>query len=425
MSAFSEAFNIARKQGVSEFNFNGKRYNTRKAGETDNQWKTYLSGFQKPTENSNSGGFTFTAGTMNNGKFTPLDNGANLGNNMDLARNYLTNRMVSLNTPLTSDSTRSYRDNGFSNVDDYYTWLGTDAGKNSDQGKIWNNYLAFTVGAKNPEEARRKAYDAIMAQAGVRGNFGKRDSRRLAEQLQKMNTNEYYDDFLRGFQKANPETFEAVRTYLNNPVKHQQGGTISDEDKIKQAFAEFCKANNLQPNEDSWAQFQEYLQQMTEQQTQMAKLGAKLNYIRSIKGECPEGTEKYYFKAGGRICSACRGMRTAEEGMEMPSKPKKKAISKVVSDFRTKQGNTSKTTVYTKADDARHASLASKNAQGKATPAEKAELKNLQSKFKSQSKNVQRQFEVSEDKCGGKMKKHFNGGTIDLIKLRSLLNLNK
>ena len=72
-----------------------------------------------------------------------------------------------------------------------------------------------------------------------------------------------------------------------------------------------------------------------------------------------------------------------------------------------------------------HASLASKNAQGKATPAEKAELKNLQSKFKSQSKNVQRQFEVSEDKCGGKMKKHFNGGTIDLIKLRSLLNLNK
>ena len=107
MSAFSEAFNIARKQGVSEFNFNGKRYNTRKAGETDKQWKTYLSRFQKPTENSNSGGFTFTAGTMNNGKFTPLDNGANLGNNMDLARNYLTNRMVSLNTPLTSDSIRS------------------------------------------------------------------------------------------------------------------------------------------------------------------------------------------------------------------------------------------------------------------------------------------------------------------------------
>ena len=111
---------------------------------------------------------------MNNGKFTPLDNGANLGNNMDLARNYLTNRMVSLNTPLTSDSIRSYRDNGFSNVDDYYTWLGTDAGKNSDQGKILNNYLAFTIGAKNPEEARRKAYDAIMAQAGVRGNFLRR-----------------------------------------------------------------------------------------------------------------------------------------------------------------------------------------------------------------------------------------------------------
>ena len=78
--------------------------------------------------------------------------------------------------------------------------------------------------------------------------------------------------------------------YNMNPyiIKNQQGGKMSDEEQIKQAFAEFCKANNLQPNEDSWKQFQEYLQQLAEQQTQVARLGAKLNYINQIKGKCPK-----------------------------------------------------------------------------------------------------------------------------------------
>nr|DAS31875.1 MAG TPA: hypothetical protein [Bacteriophage sp.] len=86
----------------------------------------------------------------------------------------------------------------------------------------------------------------------------------------------------------------------------------------------------------------------------MARLGAKLNYIRQIKGECPEGTYKYYFKAGGRICSACRGMRTAEEGMEMPAdKTKKKAISSTVSNMRTSKSNVKVVPTYTKQDNTR------------------------------------------------------------------------
>lgn len=36
-----------------------------------------------------------------------------------------------------------------------------------------------------------------------------------------------------------------------------------------------------------------------------AKFGSKLNYIRSIKGACPEGQELVYFKEGGRICKKC------------------------------------------------------------------------------------------------------------------------
>ena len=425
-SAFAEAFDTARKQGVSEFNFNGKRYNTRKKGESVNQWEDYISGFKKP---ANEGGFTYTAGTLNNGKFTPISSNSKL-DNIDQVKNYLVNKPTSgttvttLNNPLNRDTIRSYRDNGFNNVDEYYTWLGTDAGKNSDQGKIWNNYLSFTAGATNPEEARRQAFDAIIAQANVSGNFGRRDSRRLAEQLQKMNTSSYYEDFLRGFKNTSPETFESVRTYLNNPVKQQQGGKMNEEEQIKQAFAEFCKVNNLQPNEESWAQFQQYLEQAAQQQTQMAKLGAKLNYIKNIKGECPEGTEKYYFKAGGRICSACRGINTAEEGMEIQSKGNKKAISSTVQNYRNSQASAT-TSVYSMADSKNHEKLASKRAKGKLTPQEEQEYKRLTSKFRNQSKSVQSKYSTDMDKCGGKMKKHFNGGAIDLVKLRSLLNLNK
>jgi hypothetical protein len=36
-----------------------------------------------------------------------------------------------------------------------------------------------------------------------------------------------------------------------------------------------------------------------------AKLGAKLNYLRKIKGLCPEGQELVYMKEGGRMCPKC------------------------------------------------------------------------------------------------------------------------
>lgn len=54
---------------------------------------------------------------------------------------------------------------------------------------------------------------------------------------------------------------------------------------------------------------QKYIQAAQQQLsggTQVARLGAKLNYIKQIKGDCPEGEELVYFKKGGRFCKACR-----------------------------------------------------------------------------------------------------------------------
>lgn len=54
---------------------------------------------------------------------------------------------------------------------------------------------------------------------------------------------------------------------------------------------------------------QKYIQAAQQQLsggTQIARLGAKLNYIKQIKGDCPEGEELVYFKKGGRFCKTCR-----------------------------------------------------------------------------------------------------------------------
>lgn len=67
------------------------------------------------------------------------------------------------------------------------------------------------------------------------------------------------------------------------------------------------------------AQAQQQSQQQAPQQAQRAKNGAKLEYIKYLRGECPEGYEMKYFKAGGKMCKKC--MRKKAEGGQMPNDP--------------------------------------------------------------------------------------------------------
>jgi hypothetical protein len=63
--------------------------------------------------------------------------------------------------------------------------------------------------------------------------------------------------------------------------------------------------------------------------TPMARLGIKLNYIRSLKGACPEGQEVKYFKEGGRMKCKCVDKAAGGEKVsgkkEIESFKKKKA----------------------------------------------------------------------------------------------------
>lgn len=52
------------------------------------------------------------------------------------------------------------------------------------------------------------------------------------------------------------------------------------------------------------------------QSAQMARLGAKLNYIKQLRGICPEGYEMQMFRSGGRVCKKCM-KKKAEQGTKM------------------------------------------------------------------------------------------------------------
>lgn len=79
-------------------------------------------------------------------------------------------------------------------------------------------------------------------------------------------------------------------------------------------------------------QYQQFVQTM-QNGTQSAKKGAKLNYIKSLRGVCPEGFELGYFKEGGQICAKCVEKREKMGGI--PFKPiQGEKGTKVVQDFK-------------------------------------------------------------------------------------------
>ena len=70
------------------------------------------------------------------------------------------------------------------------------------------------------------------------------------------------------------------------------------------------------------AKYQEFMQRL--QGGVKAKLGAKLNYYKSLKGICPEGQELIYYKVGGRICKACQ--KKMQKGNKFQKENKLNAI---------------------------------------------------------------------------------------------------
>lgn len=119
---------------------------------------------------------------------------------------------------------------------------------------------------------------------------------------------------------------------INVYGKYQQGGTMNNQEELQKAFLAYLiqdaaqQGIQLQSEQDlqNYAQqlgeegikakYQEFMQKM--QGGVMAKLGTKLDYIKKLKGICPEGYELTYFKVGGRICKSCQKKHHTELAQE-------------------------------------------------------------------------------------------------------------
>lgn len=107
-----------------------------------------------------------------------------------------------------------------------------------------------------------------------------------------------------------------------------------NEQELQQAFIQFLAqktgAKNQQELEAAIQQlgeeglkqaYAEFMQVMQQQQVQAAKFGAKLNYIKQLRGQCPDGYEVKYFRNGGTVSKGCVACKKQAEEINTPSDP--------------------------------------------------------------------------------------------------------
>lgn len=164
--------------------------------------------------------------------------------------------------------------------------------------------------------------------------------------------------------------------------------------KIMTAFGKWAQAKGLdiqqlQGNEQALEQAMgQFLQEMQASQAPKAKFGAKLNYIRELKGNAPEGMMVEYYKCGGQ---------TKKRFVKAAGGEKVKDGKKEIANFK-------------KACRGRKFEDGGKQSQNEILP-----IKNPKGK---PSKNINRGGTKSKlplQKCGSKVNKHQHGGSLNRV----------
>lgn len=142
---------------------------------------------------------------------------------------------------------------------------------------------------------------------------------------------------------------------------------------------------------------QQVIETMKQQQGIKAKLGAKLQYIRKIKGLCPEGEELVYMKKGGKVCPVCQKKK---EEVKMAQK------GNAITDFKDSR----KKSDY---DVNEHNRLIKKYQAGKTSKEELRKLQEMnkhpeathEESYQATKRSVNKKTLVKKNACGSKMKK--------------------
>ena len=146
-----------------------------------------------------------------------------------------------------------------------------------------------------------------------------------------------YDTFKKS---TNPTKDNSIPKFIDpkqfiKPAKKQQGGQLNmNEQELQQAFIQFLaqktgaktqqelEAAIQQLGEEGLKQaYAEFMQLIQQQQVRAAKFGAKINYIKKLRGQCPDGYELQYYKSGGQLCKKCMKKQVMQEGGGLPQDP--------------------------------------------------------------------------------------------------------
>ena len=350
---FKTAWTNARNSGLGTFTWNGKSYNTMKRGETQQQYNSWLSKQNKPTQQATPikgtpgygihvGNGSVTLSTPN-GSTTDITNSHNVStliNNGNykapnlggMTTNYLENKSLDSYSELTKhnfdrgDIRQGMRANGI-NPYDYLssdrkqlrTYLNNPTTDNYTQsvskiigdGKIQQNML------NNAVQNQTSQYQLTKPNLG----YNPSQNNQLVNLKFKQGGQMY--KYAAGAQMVQPQQTSGQQGIEQQAMALVQAAMQGDQ-KANQTIQKIMQA--AEQGDQQAAQVAQLLKNIVQQMkgSRKARLGAKLDYIKQFIGECPEGQEVVYFKKGGEICKMCAGKKMQDGGKSDPIKEFKK-----------------------------------------------------------------------------------------------------
>ena len=333
MSTFRDLWKQHRAAGDSMFTYNGHSYNTLKKGEKMSDWSKILRAGQLDQYNN----------YINN---TNLNANQATGKLMDMSYNYkkqAAGQPVS-NIPLEAASV-----------------FGTGTDQNGQP--ISSQPIPLTQDIQiEPIQTTPNSFNRSDIRKWIKANLGinpysltgdqRRAIRMVANGTADSNDTSLYNQIKNTYKLTDGSQWFKNGGMINY---YQQGGQAQEDptQKIvalvqaaqqgdKQAIQALQQVEQAAKQGDKQAmQIMQIVQQIMEQQNQAqaAKHGAKLNYLASLRGICPEGSHTEYFKAGGQICRKC--IKDAEENAQKAVRKNKMACggaTKAVNTIKAEMG---------------------------------------------------------------------------------------
>lgn len=326
----AQAFAAARKNGSGIFTYKGKQYNTMQKGDNADEFRRTHADYDYFLGNvaKNQGGWKPS---------DPVQTSYKVNNVPDVYTKPLpksSKPQSPARTKLSMFTDDDIRNLGFKNYAGMVSAIGNQANAN-------NNFVKAMIDRYGSDTSKWNQ-NTIENDLGVKGtyrSFGRGDfgdmSRSMAEWIGQNNgeidkqdlqsrtgsdgvvyANSKVKDLFDKVQ-LKPKTFTFNVNLLGTPKK-QQGGQLNMDEQLQQEFLQYLMqktgAQNKQQLEQEIQQLgedglrQEYakfIQEIQQQQVQVAMNGAKLNYINKLNGKCPQGTHLSYYRIGGTLCKKC------------------------------------------------------------------------------------------------------------------------